>query len=284
VACPAKVNLFLEVLGRRPDGFHGIESVLAPAPWGDRVEAAARPGGGVSLEIRLPSGGGMEGVPADGTNLAARAARLALDAAGAEAGVRLVLHKEVPPGAGLGGGSSDAAGALLAVNRLLGSPLPRERLEGLALSLGSDVPYFLEGGFRIARGRGEVLSPAPAFPGLRLLVLWPGVPVPTAEVYARCRPAGPGDRRDPAPLLAALAAGDAGGISRACFNRLEGPALEVCPRIGEALEALRSLGAGEPRMTGSGSAAFLVLPPGASGRILSRRLPMPGGWRVASEA
>ena len=256
VRCPAKLNLFLEVLGKRPDGYHEIETVLTPAPMvEDEVTASIAPYPGVSLTVE---GGARWGVPDDRTNLAWRAAELVLGDARASAGIHLRLRKEIPPGAGLGGGSSDAAATLRAVNRLLGDPLPPARLAALALSLGSDVPYFLEGGTVLARGRGEVLARLPDPPPFLYWVQWPGVPAPTDEVYARCRPAGD-DRRDASAVVRALAARDAEALDRACFNRLEAPSREVCPAVGEALELLRGMGDGRAHVSGSGSSCFLVL-------------------------
>lgn len=280
VRCPGKLNLFLEVLARRPDGYHEIESVMVPAPMEDRIEATLAADGRVELDVRFLPGGELPGIPAGDANLAARAARAVLEEVRSGVGVRLVLWKSIPAGAGLGGGSSDAAGALKAVNRLLGESISPERLRELALALGSDVPYFLEGGAALGRGRGERLEPVP-YPGnVRFLVLVPDAPCSTAEVYGRCAPAASGDRRDPGPVLRALASGDPEALSRSCFNRLAEPAAAACPAVGEALAALRSLGAGEPHVTGSGSACFLVLSRGADGEALMRRLPETTGGRT----
>ncbi|MCK6479985.1 MAG: 4-(cytidine 5'-diphospho)-2-C-methyl-D-erythritol kinase [Planctomycetes bacterium] len=278
--CPAKVNLFLEVLARRPDGFHDIDTVMVP--WGpaDRLAASLEPGGEVALEVAFPGGAPDPAVPAGPGNLAARAARLLLDEAGSRSGVRLVLRKRIPAGAGLGGGSSDAAGALRAVNTLLGQPVGEARLAALALSLGSDVPFFLAGRPARARGRGEILEEVPAAAGFRCTLLHPGAPAPTAEVYARCRPAAAGERRDPGAVLAALAAGDPAALSAACFNRLEGPAREVCPPLAAALDLWRASGAAV-HMSGSGSACFIVHSPAGPGQ--SSPVDLPPGGRVLSE-
>jgi 4-diphosphocytidyl-2-C-methyl-D-erythritol kinase len=270
VLCPAKLNLFLEVLGRRPDGYHEIDSVLVAVSPYDIVSAARREAPGVGLNLA----GETAGVPADATNLAARAAAAILAGAGEGAGgLDLALFKVLPPGAGLGGGSSDAAGALLAAALALGVSPALPHLEALAAGLGSDVPFFLRGGAARARGRGERLEPLPHPPALRFLVSFPGVPCATAEVYRACMPAPPGERRDPAEVMDALARGDAAALDRACFNRLEAPARAACPALREEAQALRTLGAGRVHMTGSGSALFLVLPPGADAEALLRRLP-----------
>ena len=254
--CHGKLNLFLEVLEKRPDGFHEIESILTPAPMvEDELTASIAPYPGISLAVE---GGKRWGVPEDRTNLAWRAAELVLAESKASAGVDLRLRKGIPPGAGLGGGSSDGAAALRAVNRLLGSPLGPERIAALALSLGSDVPYFLEGGTVLARGRGEILERLPSPPPLPCWVQWPGIPCSTAEVYARCRPAGSG-RRSSADIVAALSAGDPRAIDAACFNRLEEAAAAVCPAVGRTLDLLRRMGGGRAHLSGSGSACFRLV-------------------------
>ncbi len=282
--CPAKLNLFLEVLARRPDGYHDIDTVMVTSGPADHIEASLAPGGAVTLELSFPGGEPDTEVPAGPENLAARAARLLLDEARSREGVRLRLAKRIPAGAGLGGGSSDAAAALRAVNALLGGPVAEERIAAFALSLGSDVPFFLLGGAARARGRGERVEHLPLAGGIRTTVLYPGAPASTAEVYARCRPASPDERRDPAAVMAALAAGDAAALAAACFNRLETPAREVCPPLGPALDLWRRSGE-RVHMTGSGSACFIVMGPAAGGGRPPRGRPidLPPGGRVLSE-
>jgi 4-diphosphocytidyl-2-C-methyl-D-erythritol kinase len=282
--CPAKVNLFLEVLARRPDGYHAIDTVMVPCGPLDRLEAALVPGGEVSLALSFPRGESGGPVPRGPDNLAVRAARLLLDESGSREGVDLRLEKRIPAGAGLGGGSSDAAGVLRLLNRLLGDPVGEEGLARLALSLGSDVPFFLLDGAARARGRGELLEAVPASPLLEVVVLHPGGALSTAEVYGRCRPAAAGEARDPGAVLAALAAGDGAALSASCFNRLEGPARELSPGLAAALDGWRD--AGVPvHMSGSGEGCFLVLSRGASGQspLQTIRRHLPRGGRVLSE-
>jgi 4-diphosphocytidyl-2-C-methyl-D-erythritol kinase len=258
--CPAKLNLFLEVLGKRPDGFHEIDSVMHPLPGlhDVLVVTAAEPG---VMELKLESPPWWK-VPAGEENLALRAARMVLAEARAKAGFRMRLRKRIPPGSGLGGGSSDAAAALQTINSMLGDPVPRKRLEELAAGLGSDVPFFLHAGSSRARGRGEKLEVLRAGPIVRFLIAWPGVPASTTEVYARCKPAAADRRRDPKDVIAALAAGNARDLAKACFNRLEAAAREVCPAVLDARMRLEALQLGPVRVTGSGSACFVVLVPG----------------------
>jgi len=236
----------------------------------DGLEVEATAEDAVSIRV---SGPRAAGVPSDGRNLAVRAAEAVRAAAGSRRGLRLLLRKEVPAGAGLGGGSSDGAAALLAADRVLGAGLSAEALQGLAAGLGSDVPFFLRGGTALARGRGDLLTPLAAPPPLRFLLLFPGAPASTRAVYARCRPAeGEAAGVQATLLLAALASGDPAEVSRACFNRLAAAAAEVCPAVRDARRALEGLGLGPSHVTGSGSACFLVLPEGVDEADLLRRL------------
>lgn len=258
VRCPAKLNLFLEVLGKRADGYHDIETLMVPlAGLVDRIDMRIAPKGTLALTVTAPT---AWNVPPGEGNLVHRAARVLLDEGKAEFGLSLHLHKAIPPGAGLGGGSSDAAGLLRALHRLLDLRFPWKRLQEIALSLGSDVPFFLEKpAAAVARGRGEMLEPVAGPRPHRFLVAWPGVPASTADVYARCRPAPEGERRDVRPVIEALRNGDAGALGKACFNRLAVPAREVCPAVADAMVRLEALGHGPARLTGSGSACFVVL-------------------------
>ncbi len=258
VRCPAKLNLFLEVLGKRSDGYHEIESVVVSLRnLHDTLTIRRADRGVLDLEVSAPP---SWGIPGGEGNLVHRAARRLLDEGGAGFGLRISLLKRIPPGAGFGGGSSDAAALLKAANVLLGEPIARGQLDRIALELGSDVPFFLhESRVAIVRGRGERLEPVPGTRPFRFLLAWPGTPASTAEVYARCTPAAEGKRRDAGPVLEALAKGDAEGLARACFNRLAAPARAACPGIAEVLHGMESLGLGPPRVTGSGSACFLVL-------------------------
>ena len=191
IAAPAKLNLFLAVTGRRADGFHDLVSVVATLDFGDtlRVEPAA------SLELSCDD----PAVPADESNLVLVAARAFAAASGWRGGARFVLQKRVPAGAGLGGGSSDAAAALVALNRMAGPSfaLPGARLAEVAASVGSDCPLFLDGGPQVMRGRGERLEALPAraaarLAGRRVLVFKPGFGISTPWAYGRLAAAVPG--------------------------------------------------------------------------------------------
>ena len=244
----AKVNLALEVLGKRADGYHEIATVLQAVDLCDRltVEAADT----ISLEADDPA------LPTDDGNLVVRAAKLFQKEAGVEAGARLSLRKQIPVAAGLGGGSSDAAATLWALNRLWGLRWPKARLHELAIQLGMDVPFFLGPGRALATGRGEELEPLPGGGGYALVLVNPGVALSTREVYGRV-PAGwraepHGTRR----VVEALRTRSVVKLAAALTNNLEGlvePALPVIRQTKAALMAAGALGA---MMSGSGPTVF----------------------------
>lgn len=177
IDAPAKVNLVLRILGRRSDGYHEIETLMVPLALADEVSVSVSEGSGVHLECDDP------GVPGDAGNLAARAAVVFAERTGREFRTEIALKKRIPTGAGLGGGSSDAASVLLALNGLLGTGLEVDALEAMAAELGSDVTFFIRGKAAWCRGRGELIDTVDNVPGLRLLMVKPPFPVPTAWAY-----------------------------------------------------------------------------------------------------
>ena len=179
VEAPAKINLFLHVTGRRPDGYHLLESLVAFAGVHDRIEVRA--GKGLSLEIEGPFAAALD---AGGENLAVKAARALAGEAGIPPDARIRLHKALPVAAGIGGGSADAAAALRALSALWRVSVPAERLGALALALGADVPVCLSGRPGIVRGIGERIAPAPVLPEAPMVLVNPAVPLPTAGVFA----------------------------------------------------------------------------------------------------
>jgi 4-diphosphocytidyl-2-C-methyl-D-erythritol kinase len=179
LAAPAKINLSLRILGKRPDGFHELETLMVPIGLADEIEIVHAPGHGISLTCNDPE------IPTDSGNLCVRAVELFREETGIAHGVVISLMKRIPHGAGLGGGSSDAAAVLKGLNALFDEPLVAEELALLAASLGSDVPFFLHDGPAVCRGRGEILEEAPAIPERRILLIKPPFPVPTAWAYKR---------------------------------------------------------------------------------------------------
>lgn len=254
---PAKVNLYLEVLGRRPDGYHEVETCLHALAFGDELVAELA---GDRCEIQLVFEEQTDAsVPAGEDNLVARAAAAFCDAAGVGRGVRFRLHKRVPAGAGLGGGSSDAAAALLLMNELHGRSLTAEELHGIASRLGADVPFFLRRGTQVGTGIGDVLQPLPDRLTLHFVLLLPPYGVSTAQVFARCGAA----RLTEDPAANRVCASKAAwyreqAVTGRFANNLESAAMAVEPRLFELREQVVRAGYPQVRMSGSGSTLFLA--------------------------
>ena len=173
---PAKINLGLQVLGKRPDGYHSLVSLMVPVSLCDELRFALKPR---EIELHCPN----SDLPTSEENLVYRAAKLALNECRWDGGVRIELSKNIPQGAGLGGGSSDAAATLIAVNQLLGSPMDHGDLHRLAAKLGADVPFFLLGRWAVAEGIGDLLSPVENVPILWTVLLYPNFQVSTRWAY-----------------------------------------------------------------------------------------------------
>jgi 4-diphosphocytidyl-2-C-methyl-D-erythritol kinase len=240
----AKVNLALEVLGKRPDGYHEISTVLQAVDLFDRLTLTAAPG----LSLRVSGGE----VPADGDNLVLRAARLLQEAAGVAGGAAIRLDKRIPVAAGLGGGSSDAAATLLGLTRLWGLRWGAGRLRPLAERLGMDVPFFLGGGCAVGTGRGERLRALRPAGGHALVLVNPNRPLATKEVYGRVPAGWTGDAEGTARVVAALRRRDRAGLGRALTNDLEPLAAPLVPAVAQMKAALLAAGALGAVMSGSG--------------------------------
>ena len=253
-----KVNLLLNVLGKRADGFHELESVMHPINLFDRL-GFARATQGIQLTCSEP------GLPADSQNLVHRAAALFLETAKIKDGVSLHLEKKIPVAAGLGGGSSNAAATLLGLNELFGQPLAEEQLQAVAALLGSDVPFFLQNNPAVATGRGEQIQPLAFFPalaGAAFLLIYPGFGIATAWAYqrlARFPPALSGRPGRARKLVALLQSADLKTAGVEFYNSLEAPALEKYPLLALFQQFLRENGAAATLMSGSGSATFAVV-------------------------
>ena len=259
---PAKLNLFLHVVGRRPDGYHLLQTLFRLIDLADTLRFAPREDGAVRLAAPLP------GVAED-SDLTVRAARLLQAESGACHGVTISIDKRIPMGGGLGGGSSDAATTLLALNALWNLALPRERLAALGLRLGADVPFFLFGRNAFAEGVGEVLTPVD-LPPAWYLVVTPQVSVPTQEIFSD-----PGLTRNTKAVR--IAVFFAGSGRESFHNDLEPVAVRKYPAVGRALEWLRSAGA-EGRMSGSGASVFAAFSDEAVARRAAEQAPE--GMRV----
>lgn len=253
VLTPAKINLFLEILGRRDDGYHEIETLLAAVGLYDTVLFTPQPSGAIALDCRWIAAQLGDQIPTGKENLVFRAAALVQERAGISAGATVQLIKRIPAAAGLGGASSDAAATLVAANIAWELDWPRERLASLAAELGSDVPFFLTRGAALARGRGERLAPLPA-PKLHIALVRPPVGLSTPAVYRACRPADSPKRVG--PLVAALARGDAVAAGRAMANGLEKAAAGLTPWIERLRNEFERQGVLGHQMSGSGSSYF----------------------------
>jgi 4-diphosphocytidyl-2-C-methyl-D-erythritol kinase len=255
---PCKINLLLNILGKRADGFHELETVLYPVRLFDRL-IFVRIGRGIKLSCNAP------GLPTDARNLVHRAAAAFLEAARVREGVRLELQKHIPLAAGLGGGSGNAATTLLGLNELFGGPLSPEQLQRIAAALGSDVPFFLQDKPALATGRGEQIQPLGAFPalsGAAFLLIHPGFGVATAWAYqrlARFPVALNGQPGRAQRLSSLLQTADLRAASAEFYNSLEAPVLEKYPLLALFQEFLRNNGAAAALMSGSGSTTFAVV-------------------------
>lgn len=262
VPAPAKLNLFLHITGRRADGYHLIQSVFMLIDWCDTLHFELRRDGHISRSDLSTAGGeDPETLPAG--DLTVRAARALQKATGTSLGVHIGLEKRIPSQAGMGGGSSDAASCLLALQRLWGVTLPRADLLAIALSLGADVPFFLSGGHAWVEGVGERITPL-YLPAANFLVVKPSAGLSTQMIFSA-----PALKRDSETAtivgFAADAQSEAGqtvnpdaiyGFGR---NDLQPVALNLCPQLGQSLDWLKARNL-QGRMTGSGSAVFAYLP------------------------
>jgi len=260
---PAKINRELRVGPVRSDGFHEIRSRLAAIDLADSIEV--EPGDGALALVCE----GLE-VPCDEFNLVVRAGRALAERLGRPADARIRLEKRIPPGAGLGGGSSDAARALVLLSRLWGSPLSEEGLSELAASLGSDVPFFLVGGEAEVTGRGEHVTPLPDSEPTDLLVLVPPFSISTAQVYATYRRLESGSPSDHRRIPAALEVESSGKFFGP--NDLALAVLETKVKMSVLLDSALSL-ASECTITGSGSAIVLAGAAADADERLSNRYP-----------
>ena len=238
LSAPAKINLFLHVTGRRDDGYHLLESVFAPISLADSVRLTLRADGRIRL-LNPPDG------LSETNDLACRAAQALQSATRTSLGVDIELAKHIPQGAGLGGGSSDAATALLGLNRLWNLAVPRAELQSIGATLGADVPFFVFGMPALARGVGEQLQ-AVTMPALHGVVASPGVAVATGPVFTH-----PDLKRDTPPLVASVFNLNFGR------NDLQPVAIGLAPEIDRLCDAFVAAGA-NPRMTGSGSCVFAL--------------------------
>ena len=254
---PCKVNLILNILGKRADGFHELETVMHPVHLFDEMDFA-RDSSGVQLTCSNPS------LPTDAGNLVHRAATLFLEKTGSRDGVRIHLENKIPLAAALGGGSGNAATTLLGLNELFGNPLSAKALEDIAAALGSDIPFFLQTKPGLGTGRGEKiesLADFPAMTGAAFVLVHPGFGISTPWAYqnlARFPAALNGTPGRAQKLISLLQTADLRTAGRDFYNSLEAPALDKYPILSLFQDFFRENGASATLMSGSGSTTFAL--------------------------
>ena len=288
VETPAKLNLFLELLAKRPDGFHEIETLMTAINIYDRLYVTSLSQGQTQLTCRWASGmealaasqqgmdsaKNLDSLPTGSDNIVWKAVERLRQRAGVAAGIALDLVKRIPSAAGLGGASSDAAAALLAANRLWQLGWTREQLADVAADIGSDVPFFLTArtsgsSMAICRGRGEQIEPLAGMPQLHFVLTRPPVGLSTPMVYQRCRV--PAEPASVEPLVAKLRRGDRSAASL-LVNRLQGPAQELSPWISRLSTLFARLDCLGHQMSGSGSSYFGICRNARQARCLASQV------------
>ena len=254
VHAPAKVNLSLEVLGKRSDGYHELRTIMQAVDLRDTVRLCPRSDGRITLSCN------RDDVPEDEDNLVMQAAKLLQDNYGVSAGVDIELRKTIPPGAGLAGGSSDCAATLRGLNVLWELGLEAPELEGLAGRLGSDIPFFIRGGTSVCTGRGEKVEPLPTGATFHYVLVVPDFPVSTASIYASCPDSLTMTERGYKNISRGVREGRPEMAGSSLFNALQETACRQNPRLAEMLTHIDNL-ARRTRsygslLCGSGSSMF----------------------------
>jgi 4-diphosphocytidyl-2-C-methyl-D-erythritol kinase len=260
------------VLGARPDGYHDLHTVFQAIDLCDELHLSRRSAPGVSLEVV-----GEEAAPAGEDNLAVQAVVRLAERVGERSGVAIRLIKRIPAGAGLGGGSSDAAAALIGLETLWGKRLPEAERKELALSLGSDVPFFLLGGTARGEGRGEILTPLPPPPPATWLLAVPPFRIATPQAFRNLSPSLTSSVSKLRILEAALRSGDFEAFTENIVNDLEVGVVRIQPRLARIKQELLSRGAAGVGLTGSGSVLFAVFrSQGTADNLLAKGVPFQG--------
>lgn len=252
-----KINLFLKVLGLRPDGYHEVETVLHGVSLADDLLITPTNTGTVEIEMRLDEGL-VGAIPPAEQNLVYKVADVLADRGVRHEGLRIEILKRVPVGAGMGGGSANAGGAFVVLNEMLSGALSRDDLVALAAEVGSDVPYCIEGGTALATGRGERLTQLVAPDDLWFVLGISNEPLDTGDVYAEWDRRGQRDERGSAPVTLALGTGETSEIAAVLHNDLEPAALALRPELGAKKEALLAAGAVRALVSGSGPTLFAL--------------------------
>lgn len=265
----AKINLALDVLGKRPDGYHEVAMVMQAVSLADTITLTEQ-SEGIALSVNIP------GLPADRSNLAYRAAVLLQEHTAVTKGVHIQLDKHIPLAAGLAGGSADAAAVLKGLNVLWGLDLSLGELSKLAAQLGSDVPFCLYNGTMLATGRGEILAPLPALSPCYVVLAKPAVAVATAWVYQNFAAAKVAQRPDIKAMQRCLGDGSLSGVASHLANVLESVTIPVHPEIAKIKEAMLTYGAMAALMSGSGPTVFGLVRTEAQAEEIACRLKAEG--------
>lgn len=267
----AKINLFLRVVGARPDGFHELETILHGIEFGDDIEVELTHDDEVEVEMVLAEG--MVGeIPEAQENLAYIAAQRLIERGDRHEGLLVRITKHIPVGAGLGGGSGNAAGIIVALNELWHMELDRPELLDVAALVGSDVPYCIQGGTALATARGEKLTPLPAPDDLWFVLGIDQNVLLTREVYERFDEIGAASETSPSTMTLALGAGDPEEIAASLHNDLEVAAFDMRPDLADKKELLVSAGALGAGMSGSGPTLFGVARNEQHGKQIAERV------------
>jgi 4-diphosphocytidyl-2-C-methyl-D-erythritol kinase len=276
---PAKLNLSLEIVAKRADGYHELETLMVTVSLYDTLRLSLLPHAAPEIELCCQSTLGGSPVPPSAENLVVRAARLLQEQTGCRQGARIELLKRIPSEAGLGGGSSDAAATLMGLNQLWRLDLARDELCRIGALLGSDIPFFLHRTTAaVCRGRGEVVEPIDAALNLNFVIAKPARGLSTAEVYRHCRvpeaPQGAG------PLVDALRSARLAHIARRLRNALQAPAERLNPDVTRTLSQLGAQSNLGLMMSGSGSACFAISATYRQALTVAARLRTAGNDRV----
>jgi 4-diphosphocytidyl-2-C-methyl-D-erythritol kinase len=280
IEAPAKVNLRLLVLAREESGFHALETIFCAVSLADTVvvERLGRPG--VELQVE----GGVDTGPTE-DNLVVRAARRFHTGIEEEPAIRITLRKRIPAAAGLGGGSSDAAATLLALNAAFGGAVDNHSLLRWGSELGSDVPFFLTGSpYALAWGRGERLLNLAPLPSRPVVIAHPGVPLSTAGAFRRIAESRADGHAEDAAAIALHELSSWDGVARLAVNHFEQPARQAIPAVGRGIDVLRRAGATLAMLSGSGASIFGVFEPGSDPEGVERELRREGFrcWSAAT--
>lgn len=249
IKTPAKLNLFLEVVGKRTDGFHELETVMHTVDLYDEIRITQGDEGIAFSSSGIPAG-------PDEQNLALKAARIFLDRERSLGGAAIHLHKNIPVGAGLGGGSSDAAAVLVGLNRLAGGPFGRDELVDMGNRLGSDMAFFFTGGTALCTGRGEKVEPLEGIGPFRFSLIYPGFPSSTREVFQNLNLGLTKTKNEISIFIDILMKGTPQAVGSAFFNRLEEAAFRTASSLRRFRDTLEQKGLGAYFLSGSGSCFF----------------------------